>query len=102
MIGKIKTETLKNIWINEFIVLRSKCYAFRCGGDSKSRLKGIPKSQSKNIKFVEYKICLDGEENENEGDNYILKGINHDMYLQTVRKTTLSIFDGYKCLFSTF
>ena len=53
VIDKIKTENPKFIWINEFIVLRSKCYAFRCGSDSKNRLRGIPKSQSKNIKFVE-------------------------------------------------
>ena len=75
------------------MVSRSKCYAFRCEDDSKNILKGIPKSQSNNIKLVEYKICLDGEENENECDNYISKWSNHDMYLQKLRKTTLSIFD---------
>ena len=37
-------------------------YAFKCGGDGKSKLKGISKSQSKNFKFEEYKKCLDGED----------------------------------------
>ena len=45
VIGKFKIETLKHIWIDEFICLRSKMYA----------LKGISKSQSKKIKFEEYK-----------------------------------------------
>ena len=40
-IGKFKIETPKNIWIDEFIALRSKCYAFRCGDDSRNKLEGI-------------------------------------------------------------
>ena len=67
--------------------------AFRCGDDSKNRLKGISKAQSKNIKLEEYKICLDGEELENECINYILRSIIHDMYMQGIKKTALSIFD---------
>ena len=91
--GKFKIETPKNIFIDEFIALRSKMYAFECGVDSKNRLKGISKAQSKNIKFEQYKICLDGEELENECINYILKSSNHDMYMQGIKKTALSIFD---------
>ena len=68
-------------------------YAFKCGDVSKNRLKGIRKAQSKNIKFEEYKICLDGEELENECFNYILRSINHDMYMQGIKTTTLSIID---------
>ena len=45
VIGKFKIETPKNIWIDEFVCLRSKTYAFKCGGDSKNKLKGISKSQ---------------------------------------------------------
>ena len=51
VIGKLKIETPKNIWIDEFLCLRSKMYAFKCGNDSKNKLKGISKSQSKNIKI---------------------------------------------------
>ena len=62
VIGKFKIETPKNIWIDEIVCLRSKKYAFKCGVDSKNKLKGLSKFQSKNIKFEEYKKCLDGEE----------------------------------------
>ena len=51
VIGKFKKETPKNYWIDEFVCLRSKMYAFKCGNDCKNKLKGISKSQSKNIKF---------------------------------------------------
>ena len=53
VIGKFKIETPKNIWIDDFVCLRSKMYAFKCGNDSKNKLKGISKSQSKYIKFEE-------------------------------------------------
>ena len=36
VIGKYKIETPKNIWNDEFVCLRSKMYAFKCGDDSKS------------------------------------------------------------------
>ena len=85
VIGKFKIETPKNIWIDEFVCLRSKMYAFKCGGDSKNKLKGISKSQSKNIKFEEDKKCLDGEEYQYECDNYIIRSINHEMVLQKVK-----------------
>ena len=49
VIGKFKIETAKNIWVDEFVCLRSKMYSFKCGNDSKIKLKGISKSQSKNI-----------------------------------------------------
>ena len=67
--GKFKIETPKNIWIDEFLALRSKCYAFRCGDDSKNKLNGISQSYSKKIKFHEYKKCLDGEDYQQECDN---------------------------------
>ena len=95
ILGKFKIKTPKNIFIDEFIALRSKMYAFKCEDkiEDKNKLKGISRSQSKNIKFEEYKICLDGEELENECINYILKSTNHDMYMQGIKKVTLSIFD---------
>ena len=71
VLGKFKIETPKNIFIGEFIALRSKIDAFKCGDDSKNILKRISKAQSKDNKFEEYKICLDGEELENECINYI-------------------------------
>ena len=68
-------------------------YAFKCGDDSKNKLKGISKSQSKNINFEEYKKCLVVEKYQEECKNYILKSINHEMHLQEMKKSTLSIFD---------
>ena len=97
VIGILKIETPINIWIDEFVCLRSKMYAFKCGDDSKNKFKGISKSQSKNIKFEEYKKCLDGVEYQRECNNYIIKSINHEMVLQEVIKSTLSIFDDKRC-----
>ena len=62
VVSKFKLETPEIIWIDEFVALRSKCYAFKCGNNSKNKLKGISKSYSRNIKFDEYKKCLYGEE----------------------------------------
>ena len=68
-------------------------YAFKCGDDSKNRLKCISRSYSKNIKFEEYYNCLFSGEYQKDCDNYILRSLNHEMYLQQVKKSTLSIFD---------
>ena len=54
-------------------------YAFKCGKDNKNKLKGVSKSQSKQIKVEEYKNCLDGEEYQGELNIYILRSINHEM-----------------------
>ena len=61
------------------------------------KLKGVSKSQSKNIKFEEYYNCLFGGEYQRECCNYIIRSINHEMYLQEVKKSTLSIFDNKRC-----
>ena len=84
VIGKFKIETPKNIWIDELICLRSKMYVFKCGNDSKNKLKGISKTQSKHIKFEEYYNCSFGGEYEKECENYISRSINHEMYNQEV------------------
>ena len=97
VIDKFKIETPKNIWIDEFACLRSKMCAFKCGDDSKNKLKGISKSQSKNIKIEEYYNCLFGGNYHQECDNYIIRSINREMYLQRVKKPTLSQFDDKRC-----
>ena len=68
-------------------------YAFKCGEDSKNKLKRIFESQSKNIKFEEYKKCLDGMEYQEECEIYMLKSVNQELYLQRVKQSTLSNFD---------
>ena len=99
VIGKFKIETAENIWIDEFVCLRSKAYSFKCKNedDNKNKIKGISKSQSKDIQFEEYKKCLDGEIHQRECNNYILGSKNHEMYLQGVKKLTLSIFNDKRC-----
>ena len=82
LIGKFKIEFPKIIWIDEFVCLRKKMYAFKCGKESKDKLKSIFINQSKNIKFEEYKTCLDGMEYQRECNIYILRSINHEMQLQ--------------------
>ena len=89
VVGKFKIETPENIWIDEFVALRSKCYASKCGDDSKNKLKGISKSYSKNFIFDQYKKCLDGENYQEECDNYIIKSLNHEMFLQKLKKTNI-------------
>ena len=39
VVGKFKLETPENVWIDEFVALRSKCYAFKCRDDSKNNRK---------------------------------------------------------------
>ena len=99
VIGKFKIETPKNIWIDEFVCLRSKAYSFKCknNDENKNKIKGISKSQSKHIKFEEYYNCLFGGEYQKECNNYIIRSINHEMVLQEVKKSTLSIFDDKQC-----
>ena len=62
VIGEFIIETLKKIWIDEFIDFGSKKYWFKCRVDGRNKLKGISKSQSKHIKSKEDKKCLDEEE----------------------------------------
>ena len=99
VIGKFKRETPKNIWIDEFVCLRSKAYSFRIknNDENENKIKGISKSQSKHFKFEEYYNCLFGGEYQKECDNYIIRSLNHEMYLQKVKKSTLSLFDDKRC-----
>ena len=71
--------------------------SFKCGDDSKNKLKGISKSQSMHNKFEEYKKRSDGEENQRECNNYLLRSINLEMYFDKVKKSALFIFDDKRC-----
>ena len=99
VIGKFKIETPKNVIIDEFVCLRSKAYSFK-GKDkdeNKNKIKGISKSQSEYIKFEEYYNCLFGGEYQREFNKYIIRSINHEIFLQELKKSTLSIFDDKRC-----
>ena len=82
---KIKIETPKLIWIDEFVSLRSKMCSFECGDDNKNKLQGVSKSQSKHIKFEDYKICIDGKSYLEERKNNIIRSVNHEMYRQQIK-----------------
>ena len=73
IIGTFKIETPKKIWIDEFVCLRSKMYAFNCGDDSRNKLKVSTQNQSTNIKFEEYYNCLFGGKYKQERDNFIIR-----------------------------
>ena len=79
--------------------MRSKAYSFKCknNDENKNKIKGISKSQSKHNKFEEYYNCSFGREYQKECDNYIIRSLNHGMYLQEIKKSTLSIFDDKRC-----
>ena len=51
----------------------------------KNKSKSISKSQSKNIVFEEYYNCQLGGKYQPECDNYILRSLNHEMYLQQLK-----------------
>ena len=50
-----------------------------------------------NIRFEEYKNLLDGGEYEKECDFHILRSLNHEMYLQKFKKSSLSFLDDKRC-----
>ena len=41
LVGKFKIETLENIWIDEFVCLRSKAYSFKRGNRNTNKLKSF-------------------------------------------------------------
>ena len=57
----------------------------------KKKLKGVFKYQSKHYKSEEYKNCLDGKKYQEECENYIFGSINHEMYLQKIKKTFIIV-----------
>ena len=61
-------------------------------------MKDVLKSKSKKLKFEEYHNCLYGKEYRKECDNFLVRSINHDMFLQLVCKNTLSPFESMKVI----
>ena len=84
--------------------MRSKAYSFKCkdNKEDKNKIKGISKSQSKHKKFEEYYNCLFGKEYQKECNNFTIRSMNHEMVLQEVKKSTLSIFDDKRCYINNF
>ena len=55
MFSKVKLQTPQYVSIDDFVCLRKNVYSVNYGDDSKKKLKGIFKSQSKHINIEEYK-----------------------------------------------
>ena len=55
LIGKVKLETYKTIWIDECVCLRLKTHSFKCKDsiESKNKIKAFSRSQSKHVEFEE-------------------------------------------------
>ena len=53
VIGKFKKETPKYVILDKIVCLRSEMFSFKCGNDSKIKLKDVSKSRSKHNKFEE-------------------------------------------------
>ena len=53
LIGEIKKEAPKNIWIDELLAWRSKACSFKCKDRNTNLSKVISKSQSKIFNFVQ-------------------------------------------------
>ena len=56
--------------------------SFKSGDDSKNKLKGVSKCQTKHIEFEDLKKSLNGEEYQRECNNFIFQSINHEMHIQ--------------------
>ena len=90
--GLLKIETPKNIWLGDFVRLRSKLYACKTGNDYQKKLKGIQKSYSKNIEFDNI-LSVFNQIYEKECTQHLILSIIHDMFVQKVTKKSLSPFD---------
>ena len=97
-LGNFKIATPEKIWIDEFVYLRSKTYSFKCGNKNTNKLKDLSKSYWKNIKTEEYYKCRFRGHYKQDCDIYLTRALNHKMYLQRVRKFTLSQFGDKRCL----
>ena len=86
-----------NIWRDEFFALRTEVCSIECNDKSTNNLTGTSKAYSKSIKFEGYKKCLDADEYQKESDNYFIRSLKHEMYVQKRSKKSLSIFDDKKC-----
>ena len=74
----------------------NKSFSFKCYDQNTNSLKGISKFQSENIEFDEHCNCLFGGENK-KSDICIFPSVNHELYLQLVKKSTLPSFDDKQC-----
>ena len=63
--------------------------------------RGISKSLSTNIEFEEYHNCFCRAEHRKRCDAYVLRSINHGMYLERVCKF-VSVFEEKRCYLNEY
>ena len=92
--GYLKIETPKSLYIDKFVCLRSKCYAYLTQLDGfNKKFKGIVKGYKKEISFDQYYKCLKNETYDRTCKQFCIRNHDHGMYLQQITKKSLSPFD---------
>ena len=92
--GYLKIETPKSIYIDEFVCLRSKCYAYMAQLDGyEKKFKRIVKGYKKKISFDQYYKCLMNQSYNKTSEQFCIRSHDHNMYLQQITKKSLSPFD---------
>ena len=92
--GYLKIETPKSLYIDRFVCLRSKCYAYTTQLDGcDNKLKGIVKGYKKKISFDQYYKCLMNQTYNKNCKQFCIRSHDHNMFLQQITKKSLSTFD---------
>ena len=92
--GHLKIETPKSFYIDKFVCLRSKCYAYTTQLDGyENKIKGIVKGYKKEILFDQYYKCLMNQTYNKTCKQFCIRSHDHNMYLQQITKKPLSPFD---------
>ena len=92
--GYLKIETPKSLYIDKFVCLRSKCYAYSTQLDGyENKFKGIVKGYKKEISFDQYYNCLMNQTYDKTCEQYCIRSHDHEMFLQKITKKSLSPFD---------
>lgn len=92
VIGLMKDENNGNL-MKSFIGLRSKLYTIMLdAGKEIKKAKGIKRSVVNNLRYFDYKNCLDTNEILMRS-MYIFKSIKHIIFTQKINKVTLSSND---------
>ena len=92
--GYLKIKTPKSLFIDKFVCLRSKCYAYTTQlDDYENKFKGIVKGYKKEISFDQYYKCLKNETYNKTCKQFCIRSHDHNMFLQQITKKSLSVFD---------
>ena len=92
--GHLKIETPKSLYIDKFVCLRSKCYAYITQLDGyNNKFKGIVKGYKDEISFEQYYNCLMNLEYDKICTQHCIRSHDHEMFLQKLTKKSLNPFD---------